>query len=98
MKTTIHPHYRPVVFHDTSADAWFKIGSTIKTDRTVEFEGKRCRTSHLMSLPHPTCITPVSRKILRKKAVLHALISVLVAFWVVIKGGNYAGTEFAAFG
>jgi len=40
MKANIHPHYRHVVFHDTSADVWFKIGSTIKTDRTVEFEGE----------------------------------------------------------
>ncbi|MBE5251026.1 type B 50S ribosomal protein L31 [Mixta mediterraneensis] len=40
MKPHIHPHYRQVVFHDTSANAWFKIGSTIKTDRTVEFEGE----------------------------------------------------------
>ena len=40
MKANIHPHYRHVVFHDTSADVYFKIGSTIKTDRTVEFEGE----------------------------------------------------------
>ncbi len=38
MKARYHPHYRHVVFHDTSADVWFKIGSTIKTHRTVEFE------------------------------------------------------------
>ena len=40
MKANIHPTYRAVVFHDTSADVYFKIGSTIKTDRTVEFEGE----------------------------------------------------------
>ncbi|NIF23355.1 type B 50S ribosomal protein L31 [Candidatus Pantoea multigeneris] len=40
MKPNIHPHYRPVVFHDTTADEYFKVGSTIKTDRTVEFEGQ----------------------------------------------------------
>lgn len=39
MKSGIHPTYRQVVFHDTAADRWFKIGSTIKTDRSVEFEG-----------------------------------------------------------
>ncbi|WP_413734846.1 type B 50S ribosomal protein L31 [Sodalis sp. RH21] len=39
MKPGIHPEYRTVVFHDTSADAYFKVGSTIKTDRTVEYEG-----------------------------------------------------------
>lgn len=40
MKPTIHPDYRPVVFHDTTVDKYFKIGSTIKTERTVEFEGE----------------------------------------------------------
>lgn len=40
MKPNIHPAYRPVVFHDTTVDKYFKIGSTIKTDRTVEFEGE----------------------------------------------------------
>ncbi|MCE0488900.1 type B 50S ribosomal protein L31 [Pantoea sp. Mb-10] len=40
MKPDIHPHYRPVVFHDTAADAYFKIGSTIKTERTIEYEGE----------------------------------------------------------
>ncbi len=39
MKPDIHPNYRQVLFHDTSADHYFKIGSTIKTDRTIEFEG-----------------------------------------------------------
>ncbi|CUU23234.1 type B 50S ribosomal protein L31 [Duffyella gerundensis] len=39
MKSGIHPDYRQVVFHDTTVDSWFKIGSTIKTDRSVEFEG-----------------------------------------------------------
>lgn len=40
MKQGIHPAYRQVVFHDTTADAYFVVGSTIKTDRTVEHEGK----------------------------------------------------------
>ncbi len=40
MKEGIHPHYRPVIFHDTSADHYFKVGSTIKTERTIEFEGE----------------------------------------------------------
>lgn len=41
MKQSIHPTYRQVVFHDTTADAWFVVGSTIKTDRTIEHEGKQ---------------------------------------------------------
>ena len=40
MKENIHPSYQPVVFHDTSADAYFLIGSTIKTERTIEYQGR----------------------------------------------------------
>jgi len=39
MKPAIHPAYRTVVFHDTSANEFFKVGSTISTDRTIELEG-----------------------------------------------------------
>lgn len=39
MKPVIHPAYRTVVFHDTSANEYFKVGSTISTDRTIELEG-----------------------------------------------------------
>ena len=34
MKPAIHPHYRDVLFHDTAADVYFLIGSTVGTDRT----------------------------------------------------------------
>ncbi|MBK4784183.1 MAG: type B 50S ribosomal protein L31 [Pantoea sp. Pent] len=40
MKPNIHPHYRPVVFHDTTVDEYFKVGATIQTDRTIQFEGE----------------------------------------------------------
>lgn len=36
MKPGIHPDYRPVLFHDVSADAYWLIGSTVSTDRTRE--------------------------------------------------------------
>ncbi|MEG5266633.1 type B 50S ribosomal protein L31 [Pseudomonas sp. JDS28PS106] len=36
MKPGIHPAYRTVLFHDTAADAFFLIGSTVDTDRTYE--------------------------------------------------------------
>ena len=39
MKPEIHPDYHQVVFHDTSADVYFLTGSTIKTDRTIEYKG-----------------------------------------------------------
>ncbi|MEF1227622.1 type B 50S ribosomal protein L31, partial [Vibrio fortis] len=38
MKPNIHPEYRTVVFHDTSVDEYFLIGSTLQTDRTIEWE------------------------------------------------------------
>ncbi|TCV94426.1 type B 50S ribosomal protein L31 [Biostraticola tofi] len=55
MKEGIHPDYRLVVFHDTTADAWFKVGSTISTDRTVEFEGQTYPyvTIEVSSKSHP---------------------------------------------
>lgn len=40
MKLGIHPQYRTVIFHDTSADAYFKVGSTIQTEKKIEYEGQ----------------------------------------------------------
>ena len=40
MKSDIHPAYRTVVFHDTSANEYFKVGSTIRTDREIELDGR----------------------------------------------------------
>ncbi len=40
MKPNIHPDYQLVAFHDTSVDKYFIVGSTIKSDRTVEQDGK----------------------------------------------------------
>ncbi|WP_419236446.1 type B 50S ribosomal protein L31 [Serratia fonticola] len=55
MKAGIHPDYRTVVFHDLSADTYFKVGSTIKTDRTIELEGKSWPyvTIDVSSASHP---------------------------------------------
>ncbi|RBM39086.1 type B 50S ribosomal protein L31 [Vibrio tarriae] len=39
MKAGIHPDYRKVVFHDTTVDHYFVVGSTFQTDRTIEWEG-----------------------------------------------------------
>ena len=39
MKPEIHPEYRDVLFHDTSSDTYFLVGSTASTDRTEEYEG-----------------------------------------------------------
>ncbi|MEM1405011.1 MAG: type B 50S ribosomal protein L31 [Pseudomonadota bacterium] len=40
MKPEIHPEYRDVLFHDTSSDTYFLIGSTLATDQTKEYEGE----------------------------------------------------------
>jgi large subunit ribosomal protein L31 len=40
MKPEIHPEYREVLFHDTTADTYFVIGSTKETSDTREYEGK----------------------------------------------------------
>ncbi|MGR5129580.1 type B 50S ribosomal protein L31 [Photobacterium swingsii] len=38
MKSGIHPEYRTVVFHDTSVDKYFLIGSTLQTERTITWQ------------------------------------------------------------
>lgn len=38
MQTDIHPLYRKVLFHDVSVDAYFLVGSTIKTERTKTWQ------------------------------------------------------------
>ena len=40
MRTNIHPDYREVLFHDTNANAYFVIGSTLNSKATREYEGK----------------------------------------------------------
>lgn len=40
MRPNIHPSYQKVVFHDTAADTYFLVGSTIQTERTIEYEGE----------------------------------------------------------
>lgn len=55
MKPGIHPEYRTVVFHDLGANAYFKVGSTIKTDRTIDHEGETLPyvTIDVSSASHP---------------------------------------------
>ncbi|EHM48281.1 MAG: type B 50S ribosomal protein L31 [Yokenella regensburgei] len=55
MKADIHPYYRTVVFHDTSANEYFKVGSTIKTEREIELEGVKYPyvTIEVSSKSHP---------------------------------------------
>ncbi|MGX9417367.1 type B 50S ribosomal protein L31 [Vibrio sp. WJH972] len=55
MKHNIHPDYQDVVFHDTAADKYFIIGSTLKTERTVEYQGKTYpyMTLDVSSASHP---------------------------------------------
>ena len=38
MRPEIHPEYQEVLFHDTNADAYFIIGSTLKPQQTKSYE------------------------------------------------------------
>ena len=40
MKRGIHPEYREVLFHDTAANVYFVIRSTLVTSQTADYEGK----------------------------------------------------------
>ena len=40
MKSGTHPEYQKVAFHDTAADKYFVVGSTMKSNRTVELDGE----------------------------------------------------------
>ncbi|AXF74936.1 type B 50S ribosomal protein L31 [Erwinia tracheiphila] len=55
MKEDIHPDYRIVAFHDTSVDTYFIVGSTVRTERTVELNGKILSyvTLDVSSASHP---------------------------------------------
>ena len=55
MRPNIHPEYRKVLFHDTNANAFFVIGSTLQTTQTKEHEGKTYPyvTLDISSASHP---------------------------------------------
>lgn len=55
MRANIHPEYREVLFHDTNANAFFVIGSTLSTNQTKEFESKTYPyvTLDISSASHP---------------------------------------------
>ena len=40
MRANIHLQYQEVLFHDTNADAYFVIGSTIQSKQSKEYQGK----------------------------------------------------------
>lgn len=56
MKSNIHPEYRTVIFHDTSVDEYFLIGSTLQTDRSIEWKDGKIYpyfTIEVSSKSHP---------------------------------------------
>jgi len=65
MRKDIHPTYQQVLFHDTNADAYFLIGSTLQTKQTKEYQGK----------VYPYVTLDISSA---SKVVLQALINALV--------------------
>lgn len=55
MRTGIHPDYQEVLFHDTNADVYFIIRSTLQPTQTKEYEGKTYpyMTLDISSASHP---------------------------------------------
>jgi large subunit ribosomal protein L31 len=55
MKEGIHPQYREVIFVDSATGTKFLTRSTIKTDKTGEYEGKKypLYTVDISSASHP---------------------------------------------
>jgi large subunit ribosomal protein L31 len=56
MKRDIHPEYRPVVFEDVSIGQRWLGASTVRTDRTIEWEDGRTYplfTVEISNLTHP---------------------------------------------
>lgn len=55
MRPGIHPDYQQVLFHDTNADVYFVIGSTLKPTQTHEYEGQTYPyvTLDISSASHP---------------------------------------------
>ena len=55
MRPNIHPQYQDVPFHDTNADVYFVIGSTLQSTQTREYEGKTYPyvTLDISSASHP---------------------------------------------
>lgn len=55
MRNNIHPHYQDVLFHDTNADAYFVIGSTIQSQQTKVYQGQTYPyvTLDISSVSHP---------------------------------------------
>ena len=55
MRPEIHPEYQEVLFHDTNADAYFIIGSTLKPQQPKEYQGKiyLYMTLDISSASHP---------------------------------------------
>lgn len=55
MRANIHPSYQEVLFHDTNADVYFVIRSTLQPKQTRVFEGKTYPyvTLDISSASHP---------------------------------------------
>jgi large subunit ribosomal protein L31 len=55
MRSNIHPTYQEVLFHDTNADVYFVIRSTMQPKQAHEFEGKTYPyvTLDISSASHP---------------------------------------------
>ena len=50
MQVDIHPEYRTVVFHDTSIGRYFLIGSTLQTDKTIQWQDGKTYPYHAVEV------------------------------------------------
>ncbi len=80
MRPDIHPEYRQVLFHDLTANTYFLVGSTLKTDRTKQWEDGNTYpyvTLDVSSASHPSI--PASRSRSARKVRLPVSASALVS-------------------
>ncbi len=81
MRKDIHPAYQQVLFHDTNADVYFLIGSTIQTKQTKEYQGQSLSLcDSLIFQVHHTRSTQVKYVKQVMKGVLQALTNASLAF------------------
>ena len=81
MRKDIHPAYQQVLFHDTNADVYFLIGSTIQTKQTKEYQGQ-VYPYVTLDISHHTRSTQVKYVKQVMKGVLQALTNASLALIV----------------
>ncbi len=78
MKPGIHPDYRPVVFHDTSVDEYFVVGSTLKPIAPLSGKTENIPVLHIGCVVVFSSVLQVSNAWFKRKGVLLTSTVVLV--------------------